>query len=99
MERFVTDAYVIDVLMPDLAGHDRRPATFIVYLLLLRMAAKGRRDDVAISLQAIATRTGLSKSTVQSALRHLRRRRLLDPAVAVSVTAPIRRIRRPWVRS
>ena len=98
MERFTTDAYVIDVLMPDLVGHDRRPATFIVYLLLLRMAAKCRRDEVVISLQTIATKTGLSKSTVQSALRHLRRRRLLDPAITVSVTAPVRRINRPWVQ-
>jgi hypothetical protein len=27
MERLSIDAYVIDVLMPDLVGHDRRPAT------------------------------------------------------------------------
>jgi hypothetical protein len=96
MERFTIDAYVIDVLMPDLVGHDRRPATFVVYLFLLRQAAKSRRDAVSISLQTIATKTGLSKSTVQSALRHLRRRRLLDPGVTATVTAPVRRILRPW---
>jgi helix-turn-helix protein len=99
MERFSTDAYVIDVLMPDLVGHDRRPAAFIVYLFLLRRAAQVRRDTVAASLQSIATKTGLSKSTVQSALRHLRRRKLLDPAVAATVTAPVRRVMRPWVRA
>jgi DNA-binding GntR family transcriptional regulator len=98
MDRFTTDAYVIDVLMPDLVGHDRRPATFIVYLLLLRLAAQRRRDEVAVSLQTIATKTGLSKSTVQAALRHLRRRRLLDPAITASVTAPVRRVSRPWIR-
>jgi hypothetical protein len=38
MERFAIDAYVVDVLMPDLVGHDRRPATFVVYLFLLRRA-------------------------------------------------------------
>jgi hypothetical protein len=99
MERFSTDAYVIDVLMPDLVGHDRRPAAFIVYLFLLRRAAQVRRDTVAASLQSIATKTGLSKSTVQSALRHLRRRKLLDPAVAATVTAPVRRVMRPWLRA
>jgi CRP-like cAMP-binding protein len=98
MERFLIDAYVIDVLMPDLVGHDRRPATFLVYLFLLRQAAKKRRDTVSISLQTIATKTGLSKSTVQTALRHLRRRRLVDPGIAATVTAPVRRILRPWVR-
>ena len=28
------DPYLIDVLMRDLAGHDRRPASFLVYLWL-----------------------------------------------------------------
>ena len=98
MERLSLDAYVVDVLMPDLVGHDRRPATFVVYLFLLRQAAKSRRDTVSVSLQTIATKTGLSKSTVQTALRHLRRRRLIDPAVAATVTAPVRRILRPWAR-
>jgi Helix-turn-helix domain len=98
MERFSLDAYVVDVLMPDLVGHDRRPAAFIVYLFLLRQAAMCRRDSVAVSLQTIATKTGLSKSTVQSAIRQLRRRRLLDPAVTPSVTHPVRRILRPWIR-
>ena len=98
MERLGIDAYVVDVLMPDLVGHDRRPASFVVYLFLLREASRARRDSVSVSLQSIATRTGLSKSTVQAALRHLRRRRLLDPAVVATVTDPVRRILRPWVR-
>jgi hypothetical protein len=98
MERFTVDAYVIDILMPDLVGHDRRPASFVVFLFLLRQAAKARRDAVSVSLQTIATKTGLSKSTVQAALRHLRRRRLLDPQVAASVTLPVRHVLRPWTR-
>ena len=98
MERIGLDAYIVDVLMPDLVGHDRRPATFIVYLFLLRESARLRRDTVTISLQTIATRTGLSKSAVQGAIRHLRRRRLLDPTLAATVTEPSRRILRPWVR-
>jgi DNA-binding IclR family transcriptional regulator len=46
----------------------------------------------------IATRTGLSKSTVQSAIRHLKRRRLLDPDLEATTSAPVRRVLRPWVR-
>jgi hypothetical protein len=98
MERFSLDSYVVDVLMPDLVGHDRRPATFIVYLFLLRSAAKSRRDAVSVSLQTIATKTGLSKSAVQAAIRHLRRRKLIDPTLAATSAAPVRKILRPWSR-
>lgn len=99
MEKLLLDAYVLDVLMPDLVGHDRRPAAFIVYLYLLRQAARLQRDAVAVSLQAIATETGLSKSAVQVALRHLKRRRLIDPEVAATVTHPVRQVLRPWARA
>jgi Helix-turn-helix domain len=98
MDRVVLDAYVIDVLLPDLVGHDRRAAAFLVYLFLLRHGRGGARDYVAMSLQTIATRTGLSKSTVQSAIRHLQRRRLLDPDVRATSAAPVRRVLRPWQR-
>ena len=98
MQHFSMDNYVVDILMPDLVGHDRRPASFIVYLYFLRHAAKGKRDSLSVSLQTIATKTGLSKSTVQAAIRHLRRRKLLDPAVSATVTDPVRRILRPWNR-
>lgn len=96
MQKIALDAYVIDILMPDLIGHDRRPAAFLVYLFLLRQAARTRRDRLSISLQTIATHTGLAKSTVQSAIRHLRRRRLLDPDVAARPASPVRAILRPW---
>jgi DNA-binding MarR family transcriptional regulator len=98
MQRFTLDAYVVDVLLPDLAGHDRRPAAFLVYLFLLRHAAKMKRDSVSISLQTIATKTGLSKSTVQAAIRHLRQRELLDPRVQATLADPVRRVMRPWSR-
>ena len=98
MERFNLDPYVVDVLMPDLVGHDRRPATFLVYLFLLRQSAKSRRDVVSVSLQTIATKTGLSKSTVQAAVRHLRRRRLIDPTLAATSAAPTRKVMRPWAQ-
>jgi hypothetical protein len=97
MQKIPVDTYVIDILMPDLVGHDRRPASFLVYLYLLRQAARARRDQLSVSLQTMATHTGLAKSTVQSAIRHLRRRRLLDPDVAATSVLPVRAILRPWV--
>jgi hypothetical protein len=96
--RVSLDSYLIDVLMPDLVGHDRRPAAFLVYLFLTRHARPNRRGEVAVSLQMIATRTGLSKSTVQNAIRHLKRRRLLDPDLRTTTSAPVRRVLHPWVR-
>jgi len=98
MQRVTIDAYVTDVLMPDLVGHDRRPAAFLVYLYLLRHTQQRARDSVTVSLQTIASKTGLSKSSVQSAIRHLKRRRLLDPDLKATVSAPVRRILRPWLR-
>src|ERR1700674_1412650 len=98
MQHFGLDHYVVDVLMPDLVGHDRHPATFIVYLYLLRTAATSKRDTFSVSLQTIATKTGLSKSTVQAAIRHLRRRRLLDPSILATTNDPVRRVLRPWNR-
>jgi hypothetical protein len=96
--RLTIDPYVVDVLMPDLVGHDRRPAAFLVYLFLLRHTRPNRRGEVRASLQMIATRTGLSKSSVQNAIRHLQRRRLLDPDLKATTLAPVRRVLCPWLR-
>lgn len=98
MKRYTLDTYVLDVLMPDLVGHDRKPAAFLVYLCLLGAAERSNSASVGLSLQELAVRTGLAKSTVQSALRHLRRRGLLDPQVQASTTQPVRRIARPWAK-
>ena len=91
------DRYVVDVLMPDLVGHDRKPSAFIVYLYLHGMATRTGRDRVSASLQTIAVQTGLSKSSVQSAIRHLRRRGLLRDE-DVETTDPARVVARPWIR-
>ena len=91
------DPYVVDILMPDLVGHDRKPSAFIVYLYLAGVARRTGRDRVSASLETIAVRTGLSKSSVQSAIRHLRRRGLLKDE-PVSPTDPTRVVLRPWIR-
>jgi response regulator of citrate/malate metabolism len=93
------DSYVLDVLMADLVGHDRKPSAFIVYLHLTKLAQRKRRDTVGASLQEIATQTGLSKSSVQSAIRHLRKRHLLEASSESSAGEPVRRVLRPWHRA
>jgi len=72
MQNLSLDRYVIDVLMPDLVGHDRRPATFIVYLYLLRCAATAKRDTLSISLQTIAVAAAATGMTVSDQARIFR---------------------------
>lgn len=69
------ETYVLDSLMADLVGHDRRPSAYILYLALLRLCAHA--SGVSISLQGLATATGLSKTAVQRSVAHLRRRGLV----------------------
>ena len=97
MKRYSVDTYVIDVLLPDLVGHDRTTGAFVVYLYLCCRSERSRAAPVAVSLQEIATHTGLSKSTVQSAIRHLKRRGLIDSSIVSTTSRPMRRILTPWV--
>jgi DNA-binding MarR family transcriptional regulator len=98
MANIPLDPYVLDVLMADLVGHDRKPSAFLVYLHLAARAQRARRDIVSASLQDIATHTGLSKSSVQAAIRHLRRRHLVADAPNADPREPRRRVLRPWQR-
>lgn len=93
------DPYVADVLMRDLVGHDRRPSAFIVYLWLWRMSRGEGRPKAGASLQTLATATGLSKSAVQAAVRHLARRRLVTPTRRHSTDAPSYEVHEPWRRA
>lgn len=47
------DDYIVDVLMRDLVGHDRRPVSFLVYLWLAG-EYKRRKGDVSISYKELA---------------------------------------------
>jgi len=69
------DRDVIDRLLPDLVGHDRRPSAFLVYLVILGAAVDGR---VALSHAELAERTGVSRRAVQDAIALLRRRQLIE---------------------
>jgi len=92
------DPYIADVLMRDLVGHDRLPSAFLVYLWLWRMSRGEGRERIGASLQTIATQTGLSKSAVQAAVRHLARRQLIIAERSGPTAAPVYEIRQPWHR-
>jgi hypothetical protein len=77
VERIALDPYVLDALMPDLVGHDRKPSAFVVYLWLWRKT-RGGAHPAGASTQMIADGTGLSKGSVQAAVRTLERRRLVE---------------------
>ena len=94
-DRVAVDAYVIDSLMPDLVGHDRRPSTMLVFLYLWRRTRGGARPAVA-SLSMMADGTGLAKRSVQTALDHLRRRDLVSLRRANATAAPTVTLRCHW---
>jgi CRP-like cAMP-binding protein len=98
MVEVTLDPYLLDCLLPDLVGHDRRLASFIVYLFLYRQASQQPDWSVRISHQCIASATGLSRSTVQSALAHLQNRQLIVSSRAHPTAVPRHRVLRPWLR-
>jgi hypothetical protein len=89
------DDYVVDVLMRDLVGHDRRPVCFLVYLWLA--AEHGRRGGaVEISYREIAEGIGVSKSSVQGAVSWLVRRKLVAVSKASVTATPCYTVLCPW---
>ncbi len=89
------DPYVIDVLLPDLVGHDRHPSAYLTYLYLYRQVDK----SAELSLRQIAEGTGLSKRAVQAALARLEGRGLIG-VERDSITSVGRyTVMRPWVGS
>ncbi len=94
-ERLPVDAYVLDSLLPDLVGHDRRPSAMLLFLYLWRQTAGGARAAV-VSLRMMADGTGLAKRSVQTALNHLRRRDLVALRRANATAAPRVTLRCHW---
>jgi hypothetical protein len=90
------DDYVLDVLMRDLVGHDQKPAAFIVYLHLYGQSAQNKWRSISASVRAIADSTGLSKSAVHAAIRHLRRRELIATTADHATATPHYRVLRHW---
>jgi hypothetical protein len=96
--RIPVDAYILDVLMRDLLGHDRMPSAFVMYLWLWRQTKGRRRNTIGASLQTIAGETGLSKSSVQNAARWLTFRGLIRARKSGPTEAPIYEVFETWKR-
>ena len=92
------DEYVVDVLLPDLVGHDHSPAAFLVYLVLWTRLFRSERRAISVSLQQLAAETGLSKSAVQAAIRLLRTRSLVKVTKASATAMPQYELIRHWLR-
>lgn len=89
------DDYVTDVLMRDLVGHDKKPASFLVYLWLA--AEQQRRNaPVRISYQDLAESIGISKTAAQQSVSWLVGRKLLGVAKATVTATPCYKVQFPW---
>ena len=89
------DDYVIDVLMRDLVGHDRRPVSFLVYLWLMAEQRR-RRGAVQVSYQELAESIGVSKSAAQAAVGWLVQRKLLAAKRETVTATPRYDVLTPW---
>jgi hypothetical protein len=89
------DEYVTDVLLRDLVGHDRRPVAFLVYLWLAAEEQR-RQGSVAASYQELAESIGVSRSSVQSAVAWLIRRKLLVASKKTATSVLKLSVLRPW---
>jgi len=91
------DEYVLDVLMRDLVGHDRRPVSFLVYVWL-SMEQQRREGAVQVSYREIAESIGVAKSSVQDAVSWLARRKLVAVSKENATATPRYTVNRPWRR-
>ena len=98
MNHIAIDEYVVDVLLPDLVGHDKSPAGFLVYLILWTLLFRSERRSIAVSLNSLSSQTGLSKSAVQAAIRILGRRGLIKVSRTSPTAIPQYELVRHWLR-
>ncbi len=92
------DDYVLDVLLPDLAGHDHSPAAFLIYVILWAKLYRSEQRSVALSLRQLGELAGLSKSAAQAAIRLLKRRGLIRVTKTSATAIPQFELIRHWVR-
>jgi hypothetical protein len=98
MDHVPIDDYVLDVLLPDLAGHDHTPAAFLVYLVLWAQLYRSEQRRIGVSLQRLSELAGLSKSAVQGALRLLKLRGLVRVSKTSPTAVPQYELIRHWLR-
>jgi hypothetical protein len=96
MKRVAVDVYVLDILMRELVGRDKKPSAFLVYLHLWRRSLGGSLPRVPASHQSVAGATGLSKSAVQAAVKVLLKRKLIRTVRRSRTGVPRYDVRRPW---
>jgi hypothetical protein len=89
------DEYVLDSLMRDLVGHDRRPVSYLIYLWLSAEQQR-QRKTVSISYSDLAESVGVSKSSAQSAVAWLIRRKLISSTKATITATPSYAVHTPW---
>jgi len=97
MHHVSIDDYVLDVLLPDLVGHDRSPAAFLIYLVLWTQLFRSEERSTAVSLQKLSELSGLSKSSVQQAVRVLRQRGLIKVRKISETSVPEYELVRHWI--
>ena len=93
------DPHVVDVLLPDLVGHDKRLSSFVLYLWLYAMTKGLGRKSAFFSYQMLSDRTGLSKRALQRAVEHLRRRQLIRVARKSPTAVPEYAVATPWLKA
>jgi hypothetical protein len=93
MARF--DDYVLDTLMRDLVGHDHKPVSFLVYLWIAAEQER-RGNEVCVSYREMAESIGVSKSSAQSAVAWLQKRKLLATRKDSATATPAYTARMPW---
>jgi Winged helix-turn-helix DNA-binding len=98
MNHIAIDEYVLDVLMPDLVGHDRSAPAFLVYLVLWTTLFRSGERRARMSLRRLAEASGLSKSAVQKAIRLLTRRHLVQVRKHSPTSTPEYELIRHWLR-
>ncbi len=92
------DPHLVDVLLPDLVGHDKRPSSFVLYLWLYATTRGVGRRSAFFSYQMLTDRTGLSKRAVQRAVEHLQRRQLIKVTRKSPTAVPEYSVATPWIR-
>jgi hypothetical protein len=91
------DDYILDVLLRDLVGHDRRPVSFLVFLWLF-FEQQRSGDSVQISYVDLAENVGISKSSAQGAIKWLISRQLLSTSKNSATAIPSYTVNRIWRR-
>jgi hypothetical protein len=89
------DPYIADTLMRDLVGHDRKPASFLVYLWLSVQQTR-QPQPIQISYQDLAENIGISKSSAQASVAWLKRRKLISATKQAVTATPTYVVRTPW---